>query len=94
MNIEDLDDFIKQFRRFHEMRNKWGIIDSDIYNIDKSESSISMKQAFIDQQIIDGRVKQQEIQSLQKVVDNRKLRSKKIIGLKIINAETYTTYCK
>ena len=64
MNIEDPDDFIKQFRRFHEIRNKWIIIDSDTYNIDKSESSISIKQAFIDQQVADRRVKQQEIQSL------------------------------
>ena len=40
----------------------------------------------------DTRVKQQEIQSLQKAADNRKSRSKKIINLKIINAEIYATY--
>ncbi len=49
-------------------------------------------EAFIDWQVADGRVKQQEIQSLQKAADNRKSRSKKTIDLKIINAETYTTY--
>ncbi len=39
-------------------------------------------------------MKQQEIQSLQKAASNRKSRSKKTINLKIINAETYTTYYK
>ena len=43
MNAEDLDNFIEQFRRFHEIRNKWGIIDSDIYNMDESGSAIGMK---------------------------------------------------
>ncbi len=43
INVEDLDDFIKWFRRFHEIRNKWGIIDSDIYNIDESGSAIGME---------------------------------------------------
>ncbi len=42
--------------------------------------------------VSDTRVKQQEIQSLQKAADNRKSRSKKIINLKIINAEIYATY--
>ena len=43
MNIEDLDNFIKWFRRFHEIRNKWGIINSDIYNMDESGSAIGME---------------------------------------------------
>ncbi len=30
MNVEDLDDLFRLFRRFHEIRNKWGITDSDI----------------------------------------------------------------
>ena len=43
MNVEDPDDFIEWFRRFYEIRNKWGIIDSDIYNMDESGSVISME---------------------------------------------------
>ena len=43
INIKNLNNFIKQFRRFHEIRNKWGIIDQDIYNIDKSGSAIGME---------------------------------------------------
>ena len=44
MNAENPDDFIKWFRRFHEIRNKWGIIDSNTYNMDESGSAISMEQ--------------------------------------------------
>ena len=36
MNAEDSDKFIDWFRRFNNIRFKWGIIDSDIYNINKS----------------------------------------------------------
>ena len=43
MNAENPDDFIKWFRRFHEIRNKWGIINSNIYNINKSGSAIGIK---------------------------------------------------
>ena len=50
--------------------------------------------AFIDWQVADRRLKQQEIQSLRKAANNRKQRSKKTIGLKIINAETYAAYCE
>ena len=44
MFVENLDTFIKWFRPFQETRAKWGIINSDIYNIDESESAINIKQ--------------------------------------------------
>jgi len=45
LNAEDFDEFIKFFRRFINVKNKWGIVDSDIYNIDKSRSAIGIKQS-------------------------------------------------
>jgi hypothetical protein len=39
-------------------------------------------------------LKQKEIQSLRKIIINNKSRSKKIINLKIIDAETYAAYCE
>jgi hypothetical protein len=50
--------------------------------------------AFIDWQVTDRYLKQKEIQSLRKTIINNKSRSKKVINLKIINAETYATYCE
>ncbi len=44
MFTENSDTFIKWFRRFHETRIKWAIIDSDIYNMDESGNAISVKQ--------------------------------------------------
>jgi hypothetical protein len=49
-------------------------------------------EAFIDWQMADGCLKQQEIQSLQKAANLKKLRSKKTIDLKIINTESYIAY--
>jgi hypothetical protein len=50
--------------------------------------------AFIDWQVTDRCLKQKEIQSLRKTVTNNKPRSKKVINLKIIDAETYAAYCE
>jgi hypothetical protein len=49
--------------------------------------------AFIDWQVTDRCLKQKEIQSLRKTITNNKSRSKKVINLKIIDAETYAAYC-
>ncbi len=34
------NDYIKQFRTFIEVVNKWGLISEDIYNIDESEAGL------------------------------------------------------
>ncbi len=44
MFAENSDTFIKWFRRFHETRIKWAIIDPDIYNMDELGSAIDIKQ--------------------------------------------------
>jgi hypothetical protein len=38
------DIFIEWFRRFQNTRNKWGIIDPDIYNIDELRAAINFEQ--------------------------------------------------
>jgi hypothetical protein len=43
MWAENSDIFIEWFRCFQNIRNKWGIINSDIYNIDKLEAAIDLK---------------------------------------------------
>jgi len=37
---ENPDIFINWFRRFQEIRNKWDIINPDIYNINESGAAI------------------------------------------------------
>ena len=44
IRAENPDEFIKWFRRFQNIRNKWGIIDPDIYNMDESGASIGVEQ--------------------------------------------------
>jgi hypothetical protein len=44
--------------------------------------------------VTDRYLKQKEIQSLRKTVINNKSRSKEVINLKIIIAETYAAYCE
>ena len=39
---EDFDDYIKQFRTFIEIINKWGIILEDIYNIDELGAGLKL----------------------------------------------------
>jgi hypothetical protein len=39
INAEDFDEFIKYFRRFINAKNEWGILDADIYNINKLKIS-------------------------------------------------------
>ena len=39
---EDLDDYIKWFRTFIEIINKWGIISEDIYNMDESGAGLGL----------------------------------------------------
>ncbi len=41
---ENPDVFIDWFRRFQNTRNKWGIIDPDIYNMDESGAVIGVEQ--------------------------------------------------
>ena len=41
---ENADTFIEWFRRFHETRIKWTIIDPNIYNMDESGSAIDVEQ--------------------------------------------------
>jgi hypothetical protein len=43
MNVKDTDEFIEFFRRFINAKNKWGILNANIYNIDKLESAINLK---------------------------------------------------
>jgi hypothetical protein len=50
---------------------------------------------FIEWQITDSRIKQHELNLYKKAdATNKKIRSKKIVGLKIIDADTYKTYCE
>jgi hypothetical protein len=69
-----------------------------IYKLLTNTSSISAYKtkltAFINWQMTDRYLKQKEIQSLRKIITNNKSRSKNIINLKIINAETYASYCE
>jgi hypothetical protein len=44
MNAEDSDEFIKFFRRFINVKNEWGILDTDIYNIDELGLAIDLEQ--------------------------------------------------
>jgi len=44
MNAEDPDEFIDWFRCFNNTRLKWGIIDSDIYNMDELGCAIGAEQ--------------------------------------------------
>ena len=43
IKAEDPDEFIDWFRRFHNVRAKWGIIDPDIYNMDESGCAIGLE---------------------------------------------------
>jgi hypothetical protein len=43
VKAEDFTDFIAFFRRFADARMKWGIIDSDIHNMDKSGCAIGLE---------------------------------------------------
>jgi hypothetical protein len=41
VNAENnFDTFIDWFRRFNDIKRKWDIIDSDIYNMDESDTSL------------------------------------------------------
>ncbi len=51
-------------------------------------------EAFINWQVADGCLKPREIYSLREAVANRKERSKKIIDLTVIDADSYTVYCQ
>jgi hypothetical protein len=44
MNAEDSDEFIDFFQRFINVKNEWGIVDSNIYNMDKLGSVIDLEQ--------------------------------------------------
>jgi hypothetical protein len=44
VNAEDPDEFIEWFRRFHNIRVKWGINDPNIYNMGESRSAIGGEQ--------------------------------------------------
>ena len=41
---KDSDDYIKWFRMFIEIINKWGIVSEDIYNIDESRAGLEFIQ--------------------------------------------------
>jgi hypothetical protein len=41
---DDPDAFIDWFRRFNNIKRKWGIIDSDIYNMDESGTGLGAEQ--------------------------------------------------
>jgi hypothetical protein len=43
MNAEDIDEFIEFFRRFINIKNEWGILNADIYNMNKSKSAINLE---------------------------------------------------
>jgi hypothetical protein len=44
IRAENPDKFIEWFRRFQNIRNKWGIIDPDVYNMDESGVLIGVEQ--------------------------------------------------
>jgi hypothetical protein len=44
MNTEDFDEFINFFRRFINVKNEWGILNANIYNIDELGSAIDLEQ--------------------------------------------------
>jgi hypothetical protein len=51
--------------------------------------------AFIEWQITDARVKQRELDLYKQAASaNKKKRSKKTVELKVIDADTYKTYCE
>ena len=39
---ENTDDYIKWFRAFIEIVNKWGILSEDTYNMDESEAGLKL----------------------------------------------------
>jgi hypothetical protein len=43
IRVKNSDKFIEWFRRFQNIRNKWDIIDPDIYNMDESGILIGVK---------------------------------------------------
>jgi hypothetical protein len=45
MNAKDADEFIEFFRRFINAKNEWGILNADIYNMDKLKSAIGLEQS-------------------------------------------------
>jgi hypothetical protein len=51
-------------------------------------------EAFIDWQQIETCLRQREIRRVRNTTTNRKLRSKKTVQLKVINANTYAVWCE